>query len=138
MKEGSASAGWRLGRRPAALRLLAVHLFVPLLEARLRVAPVPAAVTPSPPAAPERAAEHEEDQEDEQERKEEPEPAEEERMVVAVRGDRGPGGREPLRDSKLIRAHADDRGDDERDDDADASHMNSPLPIVVGEDRRQG
>src|SRR5438552_11795344 len=125
MKEGSASAGRRLGRRPATLRLLAVHLFVPLLEARLRVAPVPAAVAPSPPA-PERAAEQEEDQEDEQEREEEPEPAEEERMVVAVRRDRGPRGREPLRDSQLVRAHADDRGDDERDDDADASHVNSP------------
>src|SRR3989442_10599186 len=130
MKEGSASARRRLGRRPAALRLLAVHLFVPLLEARLRVAPVPAArtaaITPSPPA-PERAAEQEEDQEDEQEREEEPEPAEEERMVVAVRRDRGSRGREPLRGSQLIRAHAADRGDDERDEDAEASHANSPL-----------
>src|SRR2546430_17535649 len=107
MKGASAPVGGGGGRRPAPLGFLAVHLFVPPLEARFGVPPVPAAgtaaVTPSPPA-PERAAEQEEDEEDEQKREEEPEPAEEERVVVAVRGDRGPRGRETLRDSQLIRS----------------------------------
>src|SRR5882762_3752453 len=132
------TAGWRRCRA-GVRRLLTVQLLVQRLEplsGALVVPPAPSAsVVPSAPA-PEGRAEQEEDEEDEEEREEEPEAAEEERVVVDGRSDRGTRGRKPLGPSQLIRADAHDRCDHERQEDAEASHWCLLFDDVVERKRR--
>src|SRR2546425_11604504 len=85
LAEGSASASGRRCGAGAGVRArrLAVGLLVPLLEARLPIAPVAVrarAAVAAAPAAPERAAEQQGEEEEEEERGEETETAGEEGM----------------------------------------------------------
>src|SRR5207302_9891448 len=77
--------------------------------------------------APEGREEEGGDGEEEEKREEEPEAPEEEWVAVRHGSDRGPGRRKPLGHPQLIRADAHDRGDHERHEDADASHVLSPF-----------